>query len=153
MDDFALNSMATSHRRNVQILQARFRALSRRAERLGLSFSIPKTELIHWRTPKDRSPRCLTPVTLGGHPFHPKEEVRWLGYWFTPNMNTTAHFTRRLALVQGAFTLIKRLSPPGAGLSTLHTRRLVSSLLLPVVAYGADLFVPNGAMTQRLEVF
>ena len=64
VDDFALTSMATSHRSNVQILQARFRSLKRKAERLGLSFSIPKTELIHWRTPKDRSPRCLIPVTL-----------------------------------------------------------------------------------------
>ena len=47
VDDFALTSMATSHRRNVQILQTRFKALSKKANRLGLSFSIPKTELIH----------------------------------------------------------------------------------------------------------
>ena len=86
-------------------------------------------------------------MTLDAHPFQPKEEVRWLGYWFTPNMATTSHFSRRLALAQGPFSVIKRLSPPGAGLSTLHTRQLVLALLLPVVAYGADLFVPNGAMT------
>ena len=78
VDDFALTSMATSNRRNVQILQARFRTLSRKANRLGLSFSIPQTELIHWRTPKDRSPCCLIPVTLDSRPFQPKEEVRWL---------------------------------------------------------------------------
>ena len=38
-------------------------------------------------------------------------------------------------------------------MSTLYTRRLVSALLLPVVAYGADLFELNGAITLRLEVF
>ena len=92
-------------------------------------------------------------MVLDSHPFQPKEEVRWLGYWFSPNMATTSHFMRKLALAQGAFSVIKRLSPPGAGLSTLHTRRLVSSLLLPVIAYGADLFTPNGASSQRMEVF
>ena len=47
----------------------------------------------------------------------------------------------------------QKTTPPGAGLSTLHARHLVSSLLLPVVVYGADLFVPNGAMTHKLEFF
>ena len=64
VDDFALTSMATSYRRNVQMLQARFKALSRKANRHGLIFSIPKTELIYRQSPKDRSRRCLIPVTL-----------------------------------------------------------------------------------------
>ena len=56
VDHFALTSMATSHRRNVQVLQARYRTLARRASRLGLAFSVPKMEIIHWWTPKDRFP-------------------------------------------------------------------------------------------------
>ena len=139
VDDFALTSMLLSHRRNIQILQTRFQVLSSRAKKLGLSFSIPKTELIHWRTPKDHNPRCLTPVHLDSDVFHPKEEVRWLGYWFTPNLVSTAHFNRRLALSQGAFTVVKKLSLSGSGLTTLQTRHLVYSLLLPVILYRMDL--------------
>ena len=144
--DFALISMSLSHRRNVQILQTRFRALESRARRHGLSFSIPKTELIHWRTPKDHSPRSLTPIYLDSGVFLPKEKVRWLGYWFTPNLASTSHYNHRLALARNAFTIIKKLSPAGLKINTLQTRRLVYLLLLPVISYGPDLFIPSGAM-------
>ena len=95
---------------------------------------------------------CLTPIHLHSEVFHPKEEVTWLGYGFIPNLASTAHFNRRLALAQGAFIIIKKLSPLGSVLMTLQTRCLVHSLLLPVVSYGVDLFVPNSAMAQRLDV-
>ena len=48
--------------------------------------------------------------------------------------------------------IIKRLSPPVSGLMTLQTRRLVHSLFFLLLSYGADLFVPNGAMAQRVDV-
>ena len=47
-----------------------------KALKLGLSFSVPKTELIHWRTPKDCSPLARTPIHLEDGIFYPKEEVR-----------------------------------------------------------------------------
>ena len=149
VDDFALTTICLSHRRNIQILQVRFKALWCRAKKLGLAFSIPKSDFIHLHTPKDHSPRCPTPIHLDSEVFLPKEEVRWLGYRFTPNLASIAHFNCRLTL---AFAIIKKLSPPGSGLTTLQTCCLVYSLLLPVVLYGADLLVPNGAMAQRLEV-
>ena len=80
VDDLALTSVSSSHRHNIQLLQARFRKMSRKASKLGLSFSVPKTELIHWRTPKERTPPCRIPIHLGDGIFPPREEVRWLGY-------------------------------------------------------------------------
>ena len=153
VDDLALTSVSASHRRNVQLLQARFRKLAYTTSKLGLSFSVPKTELIYWRTPKDRTPRARTPIHLEDGIFFPREEVRWLGYWFMPNGTSTPHFRRRLTLANAAFAVIKRLAPPGAGLNPLRAHRLAHSLLLPVLAYGADLFTPNGAMTHRLDVY
>ena len=64
MDNLALTSVSTSHRRNVRLLQARFRTLTHRASKLGLSFSVPKTELIHWRTLKERSRPRVPRYTL-----------------------------------------------------------------------------------------
>ena len=153
MDNLALTTVSTSYRHNVQLLQARFRKLSYKASKLSLSFSIPKTELIHWHTPKDRAPPTRTPIHLEDGIFIPWEEIRWLGYWFTPNATSTPHFRCRLTLVNAAFVVIKRLAPPGAGLTTFWAHSLARSLLLPVVSYGADLFVPNSAITQKLEVF
>ena len=85
-----------------------------------VGFSVPKTELIHWRTPLQRDSASASfppPICLDGQIFSPLPCVRWLGYWFTPNLTSSAHFSKRLGLAQGAFTTVKRLSPPGSGLS------------------------------------
>jgi len=110
VDDFGLTVSSTSYRRNIQILQKQYAKLKTRGSRLGVGFSVPKTELIHWRTPRDRDPISNAPVHLDGSVFSPKGEVRWLGYWFTPSISTTSHFVKRLAKAQGAFVAVKRLS-------------------------------------------
>jgi len=86
-------------------------------------------------------------------PTPPSLEVRWLGYWFTPSISTTSHFVKRLAKAQGAFVAIKRLSPPGIGLPPFLCHRLASSLLFPILCYGADVFVPTAYALRKLSVF
>src|SRR6266403_2820381 len=49
--------------------------------------------------------------------------------------------------------MIRRLSPPGKGLRPYLSHRLTSSLLLPLLLYGADLFSPNVTMLDKMEVF
>jgi len=141
VDDFGLTASSASYRRNIQILQSKYARLKSKGARLGFSFSIPKTELIHWRTNRDRGPISNAPIHLDGSVFKPKTEVRWLGYLFTPSMSTTPDFTKRLAKAQAPFVAIKRLSPPGMGLPPFLCHRLASSLLFPVLSYGADVFV------------
>jgi len=65
----------------------------------------------------------------------------------------TPHFTKRLAKAQAAFVAIKRLSPPGMGLPPFLCHRLASSLLFPILSYGADTFKPTVHMTRRLAAF
>ena len=153
VDDFGLTASSTSYRRNIQILQRQYARLKARGARLGVSFSIPKTELIHWRTNTDRGPISHALIHLDGSVFKPKDEVRWLGYWFTPSLSTTPHFTKRLAKAQAAFVAIKRLSPPGMGLPPFLCHRLASSLLFPVLSYGADVFTPTSHMLRKLSAF
>ena len=119
---------------------------------MGVSFSVPKTELIHWRTQKDRDPPSRLPACLNGTLFHPSSSLRWLGYWFTPSLETTTHFMKRLSRAQGAFAIVKRLAPPGIGLSPYMCRRLVAGLILPILTYGADLFIPTKATLDKLSV-
>jgi len=60
---------------------------------------------------------CLSPTLIKEELIRPRDTVRWLGYWFTPAMDSSAHFSHCLALAHGAFALLRPLSPPGAGLA------------------------------------
>src|SRR5437868_4948785 len=153
VDDFTVTVGSFSYRRNTQRLQHYYATLKKRANSLAVSFSIPKTELCHWHTTRDRAPISSAPVGLDGSLFHPSSLVCWLGYWFTPSMDTTPHFTKRLALAQGAFATIKQLSSPGSGLPPYLNRRLAMGLLLPILTYGCDLFSPNVTMQDKMTVF
>jgi len=153
VDDFVVTVSSATHRRNVQLLQGHFHSLCRISAPRGLTFSVPKTELIHWRTPQERSTPSRAGVRLDDLYFSPKDEVRWLGYWFTPSLSPNAHFSKRLSLVQGALDSIKRLSPSGKGLPPYLCHRLDSSLLAPVLLYGADLYTSSVRIQDKLDVF
>ena len=154
MDDFALTVASLSYRGNIRRLQELFERLERKASRLGVSFSVAKIELIHWRTSSQRhSPKCVSRIQIKGEMFHPSNSVRWLGHWFTPALDPAAHFSRRLALAEGAFALVRRLSPPGVGLPPYLCHRLAISVITPILLYGADLFTPTVGRTTRLDTF
>jgi len=154
VDDFDLTVASLSYRGNIRRLQELFERLERRASRLGVSLSLAKTELIHWRTPSQRhGPRCVSPIQIKGELFHRGNSVRWLRYWFTPTLDPAAHFSRRLALAQCAFALIRRLSPPGAALPPYLCHRLTTSIIAPILLYGADLFTPSVGTTNPLDTF
>jgi len=154
VDDFALTVASLSYRGNIRGLQELFQRLERKASCLGVSCSVAKTEMIHWRTPSQRhSPKCVSPFQIKGEMFHPSNSVRWLGYWFTPALDPAAHFARRLALPQGAFAHIRRLSPRRAGLPLYVCHRLATSFIAPILLYGTDLFTCSVGTTTRLDTF
>jgi len=153
VDHFGRTTSSASYRRNIQILQKQYGRLKARGSRLGVGFSVPKTELIHWRTNRDRDPISNAPVHRDGSVFTARGEVRWLGYGFSPSISTTPHCVKRLAKAQAAFVAVKPLSPPGIGLPPFLCHRLASSLLFPILSYGADVFMPTAHMIRKLSVF
>src|SRR5437868_5746468 len=128
IDDFTVTVGSLSYRRDTQRLHHYYSTLKRRANLLGVSFSIPKTELCHWRMTRNRAPISSAPVCLNNSLFHPSSLVHWLGYWFTPSMDTTPHFTQRQALAQGAFATVKQLFSLGSDLppTSIDTLRWAS---------------------------
>ena len=94
VDDFGLTASSPSYWRNILILQRQYATLKAKGARLGVSFSIPKMQLIPWSTNWDRGPIPHAPIHLDGSIFKPKDEVRWLGYWLTPSICTTMHPTK-----------------------------------------------------------
>ena len=109
VDDFAHTVSSPSYRTNSRSLQVAFGRIRAITHSRKVDFSVPKTELIHWRTPLQRdrpaTPRP-PPVAQDGQLFHPSERLRWLGYWFVPNLASSAHFSRRRALSQAAFSSV-----------------------------------------------
>ena len=156
VDDFAQLAASTSYKTNIRTLQRAFGRIRAQASAREVGFSVPKTELIHWRTPLQRDPSgspAPPPICQDSQVFPPLPCVRWLGYWFTPNLASSAHFSKRLGLAQGAIATVKRLSPPGSGLSPYLAHRLLISLLLPTLLYGADLMVPSRGMLTQMDVY
>jgi len=47
IDDFSITVASSSYRGNIRRLQKLFSAISARGRVIGVSFSVPKTELIH----------------------------------------------------------------------------------------------------------
>ena len=108
VDDFSVTVASESHRTNIRRLQGIFQTLSRKGRTLNVEFSIPKTELIHWRTPSQRhSPPSQAPIIPSGLIFDPAQVVRWLGFWPTPPLNSQQHFSHRLALAKASFSFVK----------------------------------------------
>ena len=67
VDDLTITVGSLSYRRNCQLFQHLYSVLKRRGARIGLSFTVAKTELCHWRMPKDRDPTSRAVVGLGCH--------------------------------------------------------------------------------------
>jgi len=69
VDDFSITIASPSHRGNIRKLQRLFNTVAARGRDIGVSFSVPKTELIHWRTPSQRCPPLIGPHRAGRPPF------------------------------------------------------------------------------------
>ena len=152
---FSLTVSSPSYRTNSRSLQAAFGRIRAIAHSRKVDFSVPKTELIHWRTPRQQDPPGTPrppPVALDGQIFYPSERLRWLGYWFVPNLASSAHFSRRLALSQASFSSVRRLSDAGKGVSPHRCHRLAYCLMFPILSYGADLFTPTKGLLDKMEV-
>ena len=153
VDDFSITVASSSYRDNIHRLQGLFSTLSARGRDLGVSFSVPKTELIHLRTPSQRRPPSTASIELEGHLFHPARLFRSLGYWFTPALSPTHHFRHRLSLAQAIFSFVKRLSSPGLGVRPFLCHRIASGLLCPILTYRADLLTPIYTALRRMNSF
>jgi len=133
VDNFSITMASPSYRGNIRRLQELFSTIATKGRGISLFFSVPKTELIYWRTPSQRRPLSAAPIELEGQVLHPSKVVRWLGYWFTPALTTAHHFRQGLSLAQAVFSFVKRLSSPGAGIKPFLCHHIAYGLLLPIL--------------------
>ena len=153
LDDLAVTVASPSYRTNIRLLQKSFSRLKRKASPINISFSIPKTELIHWRTARSNEPPCSLPVQLEDQLFYPQSRLKWLGFIFTPAFNPRSHFSRRYTLANTALATIRRLSPPGMDLPPYLCLSLARSLLAPILLYGSAIWTPPLSIMGPMSVF
>jgi len=153
IDDFAVTVASPSYRTNVRLLQKSFSALKRKASLINISFSVPKTELIYWRTTRSNEPPCSIPVQLEDQLFYPQSRLKWLGFIFPPAFDPRSHFSRRYTLANAALATMRRLSPPGMGLPPYLCLSLARSLLAPILLYGSTVCNPPPSIMGPMSVF
>jgi len=153
VDDFAVTVASPSYRTNFRLLQKSFSALKRKASPINISCSVPKTELIHWRTTRSNEPLCSLPVQLEDQLFYPQSRLKWLGFIFTPAFNPMSHFSRRYTLANAALATIHRLSPPRMGLPPYLCLSLARSLLAPILLYWSAVWNPSPSIMGPMSVF
>ena len=153
VDDFAVTVASSSYRTNLHLLQKSFSALKRKASPINISFSVPKTELIHWRTTWSNEPPCSLPVQLEDQLFYPQSLLKWLGFIFIPAFDPRSHFSRRYTLANAAVATIRRLSHPGIGFPPYVCLSLARSLLAPILLYGSAVWNPPPSIMGPMSTF
>jgi len=129
------------------------RSLKRKASPINISFSVPKTELIYWRTARSNEPPCSLPVQLEDQLFYPQARLKWLGFIFTPSFDPRSHFPRRYTLANAILATIRRLSPLGMGLPPHLCLTLAPSLLALILLSGSAVWNPHPAILNPISVF
>ena len=143
VDDFAITVFSRSYHTNARRLERWAALLMEKATSLKLAFSLPKTELIHWRRIQQFGPRSKDTVTIGNTTTTRSRFVRWLGFWLEDNMSTITHFTRGLAMASAAFALVKAISHHGKGINPRACRYVAQAFICPILLYGANLLAPT----------
>jgi len=153
VNDLTLTVTSDSVQSNIRTLQHFFSVMHNQGVELGVAFSVLKTELIHWRTPKYCSDVFFAPIVINDMLFPSSQAVRWLGYWLTLTIHFSIHLPRWPALTQASFTTTRQLSAAGKGLSSWYNRKLVFGAIIPILTYGYELFVPDSATLKKLDSF
>lgn len=151
VDDLALTKASPSYYSNIRRLQAAWSNLQEVAVSLFISFSIPTTEFIHWRTSHDHNPIYHGPIVLNDILFFPLPQVKWLGMWFSSNLNVHHHFQQRYSKGCRTFGWLQTHSRPGSGLSAVNALRLAQAVILPTILYGSEVLQPKAAALNLLN--
>jgi len=136
VNDIPITVSLLSWRTNTRLLEEAYGRIKVAASAIGLSFSTHKTDLMHWRKPKERVDKCEHPIVIDEQCVKPAlKEVLWLGFHFKPNHGTWTHFAKRLTLAQAAFERIKQLSSPGGRLTPYSAPRMAKGIIIPMLFY------------------
>ena len=73
VDDFKITIAGEYYKDNVKVMKRAYEQVTSIAKEIGVSFTIEKTELIHWKTPKQREGDTGEGLELDGVRVHPHQ--------------------------------------------------------------------------------
>jgi hypothetical protein len=109
------------------------------------------TEIMHWRTPYDRSPKCTSPISLNDNLFFPIAHLKLLVLWFSPTLSTHHHFQQRFSEASKTFYNLQTLSHRGTGFTAYNARTLTQAVSLPILLYDAEVFILKAGSFNKLN--
>lgn len=121
------------------------------ASAIDLPFGISKIKLIHQHISKQRGSEDTLPVTIGENTFQPGIKIRWLSYWFIPDLQSIYHYEVRLRKAKAAYGIAKQLASAGKGITPKSTRVLAIRLILPILTYGAQYWTPIKIALTKMQ--
>jgi len=121
LNDFSIMVAPPSHWGNIRQVRRLFSTIAKTDRGICVFFSIPKTELIHWRTTSQRTLNSTALIELEGHCFHPSRMVRRLRYRFTPGLTSPHHCRHRVALARPSFLWPRACPRLGQASDTSYT--------------------------------
>lgn len=123
---------------------------------LGLKAEMDKTELIHFAcNPADMASNLV--VRLGNHAediLHPKDCVRWLGFFLNCRLDFKKHVSRLSTRTKSILGGMRMLGNTVRGLSVCHARTLVNTCIIPILTYSSLLWFQNKnakSLTKTLQ--
>lgn len=107
LDNIAITVASDSHWATSAAYKLSSQSSSRK-DRTWWSLSLSRRPKSYTGEPPAKEPHNQPPpIELDGYLFYPTQPVRWLGYWKSPALTSTYHFTQRLSLAQAAFAFVK----------------------------------------------
>ena len=111
-------------------------------------FKLDKLQLMDFtrkRTQTDNPPPGKKTALLQRQPIHlgtttitPKQQARYLGVLFDPQLRFTAHFAQALARGQRSVDGLRRITNTRKGVPAYLARRLYRSVIMPRMLYAVD---------------
>jgi len=154
VNNLSIPTSSPSYHSNSRALHCIFGGIRAVAPTGHVNFSVPKTELIHWCTPLQRQPATASgppPVALNGQLLQPSPKLRWLGYWFVPNLTSSAHFFCRLARSQAPFAALRRHSSIAARVLNCFLATLLLILAAEACLPPLSVLLPNKRRQAALQ--
>ncbi len=116
--------------------------------RVGLGIEPDKLELMHFRRAKAAKwseqeplgPKLKLKVDGRRHLLVPKQSMRYLGFFLDPKLTFREHIRFYAAKASSTVSAMRMLGNSNRGFSPVDKRRLYISNVLPVLAYGAQLW-------------
>ena len=112
--------------------------------RLGLRVDPDKSELMFFHPPRPSRHKGVVPATVpfmfGSSSFSlsPAPHIRYLGIFFTPTLTWGVHVNALATHARSSLRALCVLGNTVRGLSLVSWRRIVTSIIIPILTYGAE---------------